>query len=352
MLGFEQSALYWLKSYLEGRRQKVLIDKDEFSLVHLQNGVTQRSILGPLLFTILINDISLFLKNCQYHQYADDTQLYLKTKIDDAVETIIAINEDLERIAEFSKNSFLKINEDKSKVIVLGTKRKLNQLTKIKHIALAEIVMNEYAIERVSSVRNLGIVFDENMGWDSHVKGIISNAYYKLKLAYRYSRFLSEDSKSRVVESYILALFNFGSPVLQNLSHHTEAKIQKLQNSCIRFIYNARKYDHISGFYKKNRILNMGDRRDIQSLTIIHNIVNNRAPTYLIDKVHFNRMFHEHDTRSGDLIRVPKAHTNYGRNRFISKYSQLYNNISRKLKIPRKITTQTFKFKIKKYFKD
>ena len=96
----------------------------------------------------------------------------------------------------------------------------------------------------------------------------------------------------------------------------------------------------------------MGDRRDIQSLTIIHNIVNNRAPTYLIDKVHFNRIFHEHDMRSGDLIRVPRAHTNYGRNLFISKYSQLYNNITRKLKIRRNITTQTFKFKIKKYFKD
>ena len=91
----------------------------------LDNGVPQGSILGPLLFTILINDISLFVKNCQYHQYADDTQLYLKTKIDDAVETIIAINEDLERIAEFSKNSFLKINEEKSKVIVLGTKKKI-----------------------------------------------------------------------------------------------------------------------------------------------------------------------------------------------------------------------------------
>ena len=351
-LGFEESALCWLNSYLQGRRQKVVIDKNESPLVFLDNGVPQGSILGPLLFTILINDISLFVKNCQYHQYADDTQLYLKTKIDDAVETIIAINEDLERIAEFSKNSFLKINEEKSKVIVLGTKKKLNLLTKVKQIALAEIVMNNYAIERVSDVRNLGIVFDENMKWDIHVKGIISNAYYKLKLAYRYSRFLSEDSKIRVVESYILALFNYGSPVLQNLNSYTEARIQKLQNSCIRFIFGARKYDHISKFYKKRKILNMSDRRDIQSLTIIHNIVNNHAPAYLIDKVHFNCMFHNHDTRYGDLIRVPKARTNYGQNRFIIKYSKLYNDITRILKIKRNISTQTFKIKIKKYFKD
>ena len=96
----------------------------------------------------------------------------------------------------------------------------------------------------------------------------------------------------------------------------------------------------------------MSDRRDIQSLTIIHNIVNNRAPAYLIDKVHFNRIFHEHETRSRDLIRVPKAHTNYGQNRFIRKYSKLYNDIIRTVKFRRNISTQTFKIKIKKYFKD
>ena len=350
MLGFEQSALCWLKSYLKGRCQKVVIDKDESSLAKLENGVPQGSILGPLLFTILINDISLFIKNCQYHQYADDTQLYVKTRVENAVDTIININEDLERIANFSKNTFLKINEEKSKIIVLGSKKKLAKLTQVKQIALAEIVMNEYAIERVFDVRNLGIVFDQYMSWDAHVKGIVSNAYYRLKLAYRYSRFLSENSKLRVVESYILALFNFGCPVLQNLSYNTNAKIQKLQNSCIRFIFNVRKYEHISHFYKKKKILNMSDRRDIQSLTIIHNIVNERAPDYLIDKVKFNFIFHDHPTRGKGLIRVPKARTNFGLNRFIIKYSKLYNEIVSKINIKKNISTQTFKVKVKKYF--
>ena len=266
------------------------------------------------------------------------------------VNTIIDINEDLERIAEFSRNTFLRINEDKSKLIVLGSKKKLTKLNQVEQIALAEIVMNEYAIERVFDVRNLGIVFDQHMSWDTHVKSIVSNAYYRLKLAYKYSRFLSENSKLKVVESYILALFNFGCPVLQNLSFNTNAKIQKLQNSCVRFIFNVRKYEHISHFYKKKKILNMSDRRDIQSLTIIHNIVNERAPGYLMDKVQFNSIFHDHATRGKGSIRVPKAQTNFGQNRFIVKYSKLYNEIVSKMNITKNISTQTFKVKIKKYF--
>ena len=348
-LGFAESALDWLASYLNNRKQKVVLDSDESSLIELQNGVPQGSILGPLLFTILVNDISNVIRNCQYHLYADDTQLYLKTKVEDALDSILKINDDLERIAKFSLNNSLKINEDKSKVIVFGSKNNLSRLCKVKQIALAEIHMNNFPIERVLEVRNLGVIFDQRMSWDSHVKNVICRAYYRLKLSYRYSRFLTVDSKIRVVESYILALFNFGSPVLQNLSGKTAAKIQKVQNSCVRYIYNLRKFDHLSPYFKKTKMLNMEERRDIQSLTIVHNILNERAPSYLTDKIQFNHNIHIHNTRFVDSIRVPRARTSYGQNRFFRKYLQSYNNIKNILKFKPNISSATFKYKLKKY---
>ena len=348
-LGFDDSALTWLGSYLEGRYQKVVIGSVESSLVLLKNGVPQGSILGPLLFTILVNDISKCIHNCQYHLYADDTQLYLKTKVDYAVETIILINNDLERIANFSKMSFLKINEEKSKFLVIGSKNNLLKLTNVKHIALAEITMNSQVIQRVVEAKNLGIVFDQYMSWNAHINGLISGAYFRLKLAYRYSNFLTEESKYRVTESYILALFNYASPVLQNLSYNLNQKIQKLQNSCVRYIFNLRKYDHISSFYAKRQILKISDRRDIQSLTIMHNIVNNKAPEYLTQSIRFNYDFHGHNTRTRNSIRVPKAKTGFGYNRFFRKYAEMYNNIQKKIRFKSNISKTTFKIKVKKY---
>ena len=143
----------------------------------------------------------------------------------------------------------MKINEDKSKFLVFGSKNNLFRLSKVKQIALAEIHMNSFPIERVSEARNLGIIFDARMSWESHVKNLICRAYYRLKLAYRNSRFLTEESKVCVVETYILALFNFGCPVLQNLSSKITDKIQKLQNACIRFIFNLRKFDHLTPYF-------------------------------------------------------------------------------------------------------
>ena len=347
--GFERSALNWINSYLSSRCQKVVLESGESSLVTLDNGVPQGSILGPLLFTVLINDISDVIVNCQYHLYADDTQIYLKTKVEDAIDAIIKINDDLSRISTFSANNSLRINEEKSKFIIFGTNKNISDLAKVKHIEYAEIIMNDFPIERVFEARNLGVIFDQFLNWESHINKLISSAYYRLKLSYRHAKFLSEDSKLLVVEAYILSLFNYASPVLQNLTAYTANKMQKLQNSCVRFIFGLKKFDHISDCYKKRNILKMEERRNIQSLTLTHNIVLKHAPAYLVDKITYNEDYHDHNTREKDFIRVPRARTNFGQNRFFRKYCSLYNDMKRAIGFRSTISKLTFKCKIKHF---
>ena len=96
-------------------------------------------------------------------------------------------------------------------------------------------------------------------------------------------------------------------------------------------------------------MLNMADRRDIQSLTIIHNILNCRAPGYLIDKIEFNYVMHDHNTRIQGSIRVPRAKTSFGQNRFFRKFCDRYNNMKNSIKFRQNISTATFKYKLKKY---
>ena len=96
-------------------------------------------------------------------------------------------------------------------------------------------------------------------------------------------------------------------------------------------------------------MLNMADRRDIQSLTIVHNILNGRAPEYLIDKIEFNYVVHDHNTRIRASVRVPRAKSRFGQNRFFRKYVDYYNNITNAIKFRQNISTATFKYKLKKH---
>ena len=119
--GFHNNALKWVRSYLSDRSQKVFTEVGESSWTGLQNGVPQGSILGPLFFTILVSDIYKEIKFCNYHLYADDTQLYISGKVSDVVNLIERLNMDLERIGNFSKNNFLRLNFDKSVFLIIGS---------------------------------------------------------------------------------------------------------------------------------------------------------------------------------------------------------------------------------------
>jgi hypothetical protein len=79
--GFDCSAIKWFDSYLANRSQHVKLTlSDGSSLISesmkLSRGVPQGSILGPILFILYSADITTHIKQCKYHIYADDVQVY------------------------------------------------------------------------------------------------------------------------------------------------------------------------------------------------------------------------------------------------------------------------------------
>ena len=229
--GFHDTALNWVCSYLTGRKQKVRTDTDS-DWEFIKNGVPQGSILGPLLFTILVSDISESIHSGSYHTYADDLQWLLKFKPEDGITAFETANTVMAEVVKYSNDNFLKLNTDKTKYIVIGTPFNLNKLPQ-----LPPIVLNGDILERKYEVKNLGVIFDENINWTDYIDGIVGKAYGKLKQAYKFRNFLSIESRFKLTETYILSNFNYCDVLFQNITAKLSNKIQLVQNSCMRFIF-------------------------------------------------------------------------------------------------------------------
>ena len=346
--GFRDDALDWIFSYLNGRQQKVSTSEGESNWSGMLNGVPQGSVLGPLLFTVLVSDLRDAIKRGRYHMYADDTQLYYSCKCENVNETIKDINGDLDRISKFSKTNCLRLNAEKSKFIIIGSRQNLK---KLKNTQLEPIRIDNNIIEREYEVKNLGVTIDEELTWTRHVNLSIARAYGKLKQVSRFKNFLNESSKLRLTETYILSQFNYGDIILQNLSEQLQYKIQKVQNSGVRFIYGLRKYDHISGFIKNKSILNMKSRRMLHSLCLMFKIKNRKAPAYLCERIRTHSNMHAHFTRNRLNIDPPFARTKLRSMSYFIHISKKFNELSQNINTIN-ISLVTFKFKCKKYMLD
>ena len=346
--GFKNDSLSWITSYLSGRSQKVVAGSVESDWESVANGVPQGSVLGPLLFTILVSDISDAIKRGRYHLYADDTQLYYKCKVEDANSTIAHINSDLKNIFDYSKRNCLKLNASKSKFIVIGSRPNLK---KLKNTVLDEIKLGQDVIEREYAVKNLGIVFDEYFSWHKHVNLITAKAYGKLQHVFRFKNFLSQKAKWSLSETYILSQFNYGDIILQGLSNQLVQKIQKVQNSCIRFTFGLRKYDHITATRKNNKIISMEDRRLFHSLCLMFKITKKIAPIYLCNRISYRNSLHNHNTRHRNDIITPFARSRVRSLSFFIFITNRFNQLSNYIDIAG-ISLNTFRTKCFNYLRE
>jgi len=123
---FSNTAVKLLCSYLKNRRQYVVSSNICSSFAYLKRGVPQGSVLGPLLFTIYINDLPSVLSTCNVHLYADDVQMYVSRPLNRISECLDICKMELAKVNEWAKNNGLAINPLKSKCFIIFKKKLCN----------------------------------------------------------------------------------------------------------------------------------------------------------------------------------------------------------------------------------
>ena len=138
----------------------------------------------------------------------------------------------VEDVAEWMTASTLKMNNDKTELIAIGTKPKISQVT----LSLTPVSIYGHNIPFFQCVRNLGVFIDETLSMDVHIKHLCSILFCQLRRLGKTRPFLSTDTANKLTVSFILSRLDYFNSLLAGLPDNKLNKLQRIQNHAARIV--------------------------------------------------------------------------------------------------------------------
>ena len=164
----------WFDSYLSNKKQLVEVNGIFSDTKIIEFGVPQGSILGPLLFSIYVNDLNRSLSSGNCIMYAGDTNVFLKNKCYEELYKIA--NRELINIDNWLSENGLILNTDKTHYMIFRTAQTKPPL---KNLTLS--IRNNF-VSQQSKTRFLRIIFQEHLSWKPHIEFILKKLCITLVL--------------------------------------------------------------------------------------------------------------------------------------------------------------------------
>ncbi len=234
--------LHWYKSYLTGRPFKVAWGGEVSKAHQLVTGVPQGLVLGPLLFSTYTTSLGPIIQahGFSYHFYADDTQLYLSFQPDDP--TVAArISGCLADISAWMKEHHLQLNLAKTELHVFPATPTLQHDFTIQ--------LGSSTITPSASVRNIGVIFDDQLTFKNHIAKTARSFRFALHNIRKIRPFLTEHAAQLLVQALVISRLDYCNALLAGLPSNTIKPLQMIQNAAARLVFNEPKRAHVTPLF-------------------------------------------------------------------------------------------------------
>jgi hypothetical protein len=341
--GIRDSALLWMKSYLHGRTQAVIIDGSVSDDASLDHGVPQGSVVGPMgysLYTVPVGSI-IRKHNLNYAIYADDTQCYTilksRTELTDVANKIEACYDDIQQWMNANR---LKLNAEKSEFIIFRNRADFDMHDFTLHCG-------DSRLSPCDTVRNLGVTLHWSGSMESHVNNVARTSRFHLRKISKIRKLLTEDACRSLVQATVTSRIDYANSLLFGSPKYIIARLQKVQNAAARVVSRAAFREHISPILNDLHWLPVCQRINYKIILLTYKTVHGCGPSYLRECVTAQTERLRRTQHQNKLV-VPRTLSLRGRRTFTYAAPVLWNALPPHLRVT-DISLVTFKKELKTF---
>jgi len=314
--GITGNVLDWIRTFLSGRSQRVKVGQEYSERKNVMSGIPQGSILGPVLFTVFINDLPEVVSSAT-KVFADDTKVY------NSPDNSNILQEDLNKLKAWSDLWQLYFNTDKCKVLHIGKNNPLKDY----YMKLGD---NQVRLGDCESEKDLGVTFDMNLNFDVHIQNAINKANMMLGIIRRTFVYMDEESFLLLFKSLVRPHLEYGNIIWCPFLKRQSAAIERVQRRATKLLPNLKELSYPERLTAL-RLPSLKARRVRGDLIQTFKIFNQ------IDNVDINNFFvinpNDKTRNSVDKIFIQHSRTNTRKFCFSNRVAPLWNKLPKDVKL-------------------
>ena len=292
LYGFDEDTLKWIENYLSGRTQSVYIDGSFSSFLPVEVGVPQGSILGPLCYVLFTNDLPETVLETRSHVhwshmtthcaecgglccFADDSTFSVSSSDQDILTQ--KLSDGYSILADYMTNNCLKLNDDKTHLLVMTTTQKQRLLN-------MEVQINTRAevIKPIKYEKLLGIFIQDDLKWSEYIqnidKSLIKQLNTRVNALTMISKVASFKTRLMVANGIFCSKLIFQISLWGGTEEYLLQSLQIIQNNAARRVAKRGIYTHVVNLLRQCGWLSVKQLVVYHSVILMHKTLKTTFP--------------------------------------------------------------------------